>query len=199
MPWERSAAIVAEILDGSHEAENEFATYFLPRLRAFFRARTGQPGWIDDLTQETLLRSLEALRAGRLLDSERLGAFVLGIARNRCAEAFRQGARQPAASLDEAEALASSVHAPAEERLTVRKVMDALDSEDRRLLWLLLVEGYRPAEVSQMVRLSEEAIRQRKSRLLKRLAQALGIRPAPGSVTSEGGSATKKMDWDKEG
>lgn len=188
--------MVSEIVAGSREAESEFACFFLPRLKAFFRARALDAGWIDDLTQETLVRALGALRAGRLRDGSRLEAFVLGVARNQCAEAFRQSAKRPRATLEEAEAVAAASQAPAEETLSLRRELDTLSGENRKLLWLLLVEGYKPAEVGGMLNLSEEAVRQRKSRLLRRLAQALGIVAAAGKVTTAGIGATKNREED---
>jgi DNA-directed RNA polymerase specialized sigma24 family protein len=54
--------------------------------------------------------------------------------------------------------------------------MKALDPVDRQILWLLLVEGFRPDEVTGRLGLSADAIRQRKSRVLRRMAEKFEIR-----------------------
>jgi len=67
--------------------------------------------------------------------------------------------------------------------LTVRNEFYNLGEMDQRILWLILVEGHRPAEVAAQVGLSEDAVRQRKSRALRRLAEKLNT------------SAVTNTDW----
>jgi DNA-directed RNA polymerase specialized sigma24 family protein len=66
--------------------------------------------------------------------------------------------------------------APPEWRETARQEMKTLDPVDRRILWLLLVEGFHPDEVTGRLGLSADAIRQRKSRVLRRMAEKFGVR-----------------------
>lgn len=174
MGWSRSSTVAIGILDGSPGFESEFAERFLPRVRAFFRVRVTNPELVEELTQETIVAALLALRAGKLRDHDALEPFVLGIARRQQAEALRTQARDHAAAVgDEIEdALAPAALAP-EWTLTIRGELEALERADQRILWLILVEGFRPAEVARELGLSEEAIRQRKSRLLRRLAEKI--------------------------
>src|SRR5262245_12651853 len=53
-----------------------------PRLRAFACRAVFQPHLVSDLVQDVLLRMIEALRRRELLEPDKIGAFVLGIARN---------------------------------------------------------------------------------------------------------------------
>ena len=177
MTWPRSIAVAQGIQSGSPALEHEFAEHFLPRLKAFFRARQAPQDWIEELTQETIVAALLALRAGRLRELDSLEAFVLGIARNQLAEAFRQNAKLLT--------LPRLNHSVAPELLlTVRNEFYGLDLPSQRLLWLILVEGLRPAEVAPLLGLTEDAVRQRKSRLLRSLAEkfaapAVTNKPAP--------------------
>jgi DNA-directed RNA polymerase specialized sigma24 family protein len=147
--------------------------YFAPRLASFFRARAARLDVAEELTQETLLAGLLALRAGRLRAGEAMEAFVLGIARRQLAEAFRTRARHPNVPGADLDTIRSGAMAAPELTLTVRGEFEELASMDQQILWSILVEGCRPAEVAGRVGLSEEAVRQRKSRALRRLAEKL--------------------------
>lgn len=174
MSWSRSVAIAEGILAGSAELEREFVAHFLPRLSAFFRSRGNTLELLEELVQETLMAALLALRGGKLRNPEALESFVLGIARTLLAEAFRRQSRDPALSVgNEIEFQLDSPVLSQELHLTVRKEFDGLDKVDQQVLWLILVEGFRPAEVAGRVGLTEEAVRQRKSRLLRRLAEKI--------------------------
>ncbi len=174
MAWIRSSLVAEGIRAGSPDLEREFAERFLPRLQVFFRARVSSPELQEELTQETLVAALLALRAGKLRESDAMESFVLGIARNQMAEALRVQAKNlatPAGDAVEQRPVAPEL-AP-EWRLTVRHQLQDLAETDQRLLWLILIEGFRPAEVAPQLGLSEEAVRQRKSRLLRQLHEKL--------------------------
>ena len=169
--------IVERVRAGSRDAEDAMAARFLPRIRAFLSARTRRPDFIEELTQETFLAALRALRDGRLRQAETLGAFIYGIARNQLAEALRRLARDRVGPMPaDFEPAGPEADAPPEWRETARQEMKALDPVDRQILWLLLVEGFRPDEVTGRLGLSADAIRQRKSRVLRRMAEKFEIR-----------------------
>ena len=181
----RSNLVVEGIHAGSAELECEFAEWFIPRVRAFLRVRTSRVDWIEDLTQETVVAALIALRAGRLRDLRSLGPFVFGIARNLVAEAYRHEAR-PSTPLTgcEIERVSVEPFLGLEGVLAMRGEIDALGETNWRILWMTVVEGARPSEVAVVVGLTEVAVRQRKSRLLLRLAAKFGAsrgksEPAP--------------------
>ena len=70
------------------DVEEHFSIYFADRLRLKLRASGYAASDIDDLIQETLLRTLQKLRG--LREADRLGAFVFGICKNVCLEGFRR-------------------------------------------------------------------------------------------------------------
>ncbi len=182
--WSRSSTVAAGILEGSPGFESEFADRFFPRIKAFFRMRVTSPELVEELTQETIVAALLALRAGKLREHDALEAFVLGIARRQHAEAIRSRAKEQASVVgDEIEETLGPPALSPEWTLTIRGELDALERVDQRILWLILVEGFRPAEVARELGLTEEAIRQRKSRLLRRLAEKINTaavtNPAP--------------------
>jgi RNA polymerase sigma factor (sigma-70 family) len=169
--------IAEQVRAGSREAEDALAVRFLPRIRAFLSARTQRPDFIEELTQETFLAALRALRDGRLRQAETLGAFIYGIARNQLAEALRRRSRDRTGPMPaNQEPAAPEADAPPEWCETARQEMKALDPMDRQILWLLLVEGYHPEELTARLGLTADAIRQRKSRVLRRLAEKFTVR-----------------------
>src|ERR1039457_1094415 len=118
-----------------------------------------------------------ALRGGRLRQAETLGAFIYGIARNQLAEALRRMTRDRVGPMPaDFDPAGPEADAPPEWRETARQEMKALDPVDRQILWLLLVEGFRPDEVTGRLGLSADAIRQRKSRVLDRKSTRFGVR-----------------------
>jgi len=75
------AALVQCIADGQHEAESEVCRRMGPRIRLYGMRHLRSASSADDLVQQVLLKTLEALRAGRLRDADRLAPFVLGTCR----------------------------------------------------------------------------------------------------------------------
>ena len=82
MEKERNDAdLVRQIELNDREAEAELFKRMAPRIRLYGLRHLRDPHAADDLVQQVLITSLEALRAGRLRDPGRLTSFVLGTCR----------------------------------------------------------------------------------------------------------------------
>lgn len=79
--------------DETSAAEAELARRFAPRIRLFGLRRLRERAAAEDLVQEVLVTTLEALRAGRVQQPERLASFVLGACRMTIANQ-RRGERR---------------------------------------------------------------------------------------------------------
>jgi RNA polymerase sigma factor (sigma-70 family) len=130
----------------------------------------------EDIAQETLLRTLAAIAAGRLGDPALLGPFVRGIALHVIVDTQRRLNRMTRLELDPDASAACSPDPDAleviiteEEAGEVQASLGELSAEDRELLRLLYVEHLSPHELAS--RLGEPAarIRKRKERAVKRL------------------------------
>lgn len=159
---------------GDRASEGVLAAHFSRRVFAMALARVREEETARDLTQDILTAVIVALRAGRLREADRLTGFVLATARNRISNHFREQGRRPA--MEEAtEAIRAPLVADRievrEQREHLRKALDRLDGPDREILRLNLVESERPEEIGQRLGLSAEAVRQRKSRALKKLGE----------------------------
>jgi RNA polymerase sigma-70 factor (ECF subfamily) len=76
------------------EAEAELARRFAPRIRLFGLRRLRDPNAAQDLVQDVLVTTLEALRAGRVHEPERLASFILGTCRMTVVNQRRGAQRQ---------------------------------------------------------------------------------------------------------
>jgi RNA polymerase sigma factor (sigma-70 family) len=163
---------VTGIASGSGPAEAAVVEFFAPRVRAMLRARLRQPDAVQDLTQETLVAVLVALRKGQLREADRLPAFVHGVARNLANNYLRGEVRRAEAPLDDEVVRRLAGTAPVEEearRALVARGLEAIAPTDREVLQLTLVDGLHPREIAQRLSLTSDVVRQRKARALKRL------------------------------
>lgn len=159
-------------------------------LRILALQSLGDPEAAAEVVQETLARTLAALRAGQLRDSPKLTAFVHGIARHVIADVYR--ARKRTTYLDpDTQPHPSGAAGPldtlvsAEERQRLRFALNGLSGSDREVLRLSFDKALSSAEIAR--RLGEPAarIRKRKSRALDRLRRAFfseGHTRAPAST-----------------
>jgi RNA polymerase sigma-70 factor (ECF subfamily) len=76
------AELVRQIGSGSDRvAEAELFRRMAPRIRLYGLRHLRDGHASEDLTQQVLITTLEALRAGRLREPEKLASFVLGTCR----------------------------------------------------------------------------------------------------------------------
>jgi RNA polymerase sigma-70 factor (ECF subfamily) len=181
--------LVRRIQQGDREAETELARQFYVRVRPMASV---QLRWSDaavDIAQETIVQALEALRAGRLREPEKLPAFVLGIARNlinnhkRKEAQSREVLERPAARPVDADPALARLDE--QQRALVRAALARLGPVDRRILLLTLVDDRTPREIAPIVGLTPEVVRTRKSRAVKALAdeiEAMTRMPRPDHV-----------------
>lgn len=169
---EEQASLVARIRDGREDAEARLVELFSRPVRLMVRVR-GRSLEDEDVTQEVLMTAITAVRRGQLREAERLGAFVAGIARNVINNRLR-GARGPAfepLTGHEDAVVADLRHEMAvRERLEmVRQALGALGAQDRRILQMSLIDGLRASQIAEELGVTEETVRARKSRALRRL------------------------------
>lgn len=132
----------------------------------------------EDLLQETLLA---AFRDRRQLESiVNQEAWLFAIARNRARDANRKGRRKRRALERLLLARQEPVADPAE-AAAVRDMLERhVDANDRALLILRYLHGFDAQELSEVFRMTPEAIRQRLSRLRRRLRLVAGPADEPG-------------------
>jgi DNA-directed RNA polymerase specialized sigma24 family protein len=160
-PEESLISIADRIRSGDHNAEEEFFKTFERRVRAFALANGADEHLAEELVQETLWAVIKALRQDRLQQPEHLAAFVWGTARNLWKDRIRLLARDRTTPLLPG---ADFPHPPHEHE----------DFERHHTAHQ--VDGLAPHEIARQLGILPEAVRQRKSRALRKLTEALGAR-----------------------
>jgi RNA polymerase sigma-70 factor (ECF subfamily) len=168
---EQQSSLAERIHGHEASAEEEFVGLFSDRVRFLVLARTRDPEVARDLAQDVMLAVVSALRRGQLRDPERLAGFVYGTARNVLNNYLRTRSRLPKEDpIDDALNLAQPpARVDDSERMgLVRRALAFLDSTDRRILLLTLVEGLKPGQIGAQLGMTSEVVRARKSRALKK-------------------------------
>lgn len=88
------AHLAVRIADGDADAEAEVCRRMAPRIRLYGLRHLRSASAADDLVQLVLLKMLEALRAGRLLEPGKLAQFTLGTCRMTVIDLRRTVRRQ---------------------------------------------------------------------------------------------------------
>src|SRR5262249_15440484 len=86
------ADLVRQISSGTdREAEGELFRRMAPRIRLYGLRHLRDEDAAEDLAQQVLITTLEALRASRLREPEKLASFVLGTCRMTVRNLRRNG------------------------------------------------------------------------------------------------------------
>jgi RNA polymerase sigma-70 factor, ECF subfamily len=162
----------------------ELSHRFRDRLRFFAARRLRDRNLAEDVAQETLRRVLEALRAGRVQNLEALPGFLFETARHICQQRSRSDGREAKAYQrlagpgGEEPRLTSDPLADLiteERREAVRLAFSHLAEGDQALLTMSYVEGLETEEIARRLDAQPGAIRVRRHRAVRRLAEILGV------------------------
>lgn len=167
------ARMAAAVAQGDREAERAFVERYLPRLRALLLARTRNADLTSDLLQDVMIEALCALRRGQLREPSKLTAFVMGIARNLLNSHFRAATRQPDSlelpdDLPDLSAAALKLEDQERESAAMHAIAN-LETIDRAILQMTLVDGLKPGVIAQKLMLKPEVVRQRKLRATRKI------------------------------
>jgi RNA polymerase sigma-70 factor (ECF subfamily) len=177
--------IAVRVHGGDPAAEEEVASFFARPIRALALMSVRDRTHAEEVVQDTLLAVICALRDGRVHHTEQLPEFVRGTARNLIQDRVRKRVRERLSPLPPDETLPHpAVDQEDFERLyAAEQAIGTLNPHERAVLMLSLVEGMGPDEVARRLKVSPEAVRQRKSRALRRLSELLkpvSQTPGPG-------------------
>ncbi|MEX1245658.1 MAG: sigma-70 family RNA polymerase sigma factor [Thermoanaerobaculia bacterium] len=169
---------------GPDELAAELTARFWDRIRFFAMRRLRDMALAEDVAQETLRRTLEALRAGRIEKPEALPSFLFETARHVCMHKTRSAGREAKAfqrfaadseedSSPSADPLSGLISE--ERREQVRRCLAQLDETDRRLLALSYEEALGAEEIGVRLGITAGAVRVRRHRALGKLAELMGV------------------------
>jgi RNA polymerase sigma-70 factor (ECF subfamily) len=164
------ADVVRRIASGDTEAENELCRRMAPRIRLYGLRHLRSAPAADDLVQQVLITTIEALRAGRLRDSERLAYFVLGICRMTVLD-LRRSARRREQLLERfgADLAPSPAEVPSLDRDQLARCLRALQERERSVVTLTFYDEHSAAHVAGFLGVSEANVRVIRHRALRQL------------------------------
>jgi RNA polymerase sigma-70 factor, ECF subfamily len=128
----------------------------LPHVYGYLLARCGQPALAEDLTAETFLAAVDAVRRPQPPTMHR--AWLIGVARHKLVDHWRRAGRETAhlRSLSEL-TLAEDPADQGLDSLLARQVLSGLAPQHRMVLTLRYVDDLPVREVAALIRRTEHA------------------------------------------
>ena len=131
--------------NGDFRTQEHFCAYFTYLIQIKLRSRVKSLETVEDIRQETFTRFFTALRAGRILQPERLGSYVNSVCNNVLLEHYRAGSRQVSMDDDEQNQVPDKtdllgILTTRQNEQQVRQVLEQMPERDRRLLSEVFLE-----------------------------------------------------------
>jgi RNA polymerase sigma-70 factor (ECF subfamily) len=186
---------VDRLRDGDFRTQEHFVAYFSQLIQLKLRSRLHSAHAIEDVRQETFTRVFSALRAGKIRQPERLGAFVNSMCNNVLLEHYRASSRSssiedeeqqdfPATGIDVVGAIASKQIAE-----KVRAILEGMPERDRRLIREIFLEERDKDEVCRDFGVDRDYLRV----LLHRAKQSFKTLYLKSMASAAGNAASAKL------
>jgi RNA polymerase sigma-70 factor, ECF subfamily len=172
------AELVLQIGSGiDREAEAELFRRMAPRIRLYGLRHLRDANAAEDLTQQVLITTLEALRAGRLHEPEKLASFVLGTCRMTVLD-LRRGAQRKQRLLEQ---FGADLPTPVQlampcldhDRLT--RCVQNLKERERTVIVMTFYDEQTGADVASFLGVSEANVRVIRHRAIYQLRECMGV------------------------
>ena len=169
------ADLAQRIAGGNAEAEAEVCRRMGPRIRLYGLRHLRSAAAADDLVQQVLLKMIEALRAGRLRDMDKLAAFVLGTCRMTVLDLRRTARRQELLLAEFGKDLVPDP--PPTPRLDgdqLARCVQTLKERERTVVVLTFYDEQSAAETAGFLGISEANVRVIRHRAIQQLRECMG-------------------------
>ena len=170
------ADVVRRIGAGDVEAEAELFRRMAPRIRLYGMRHLRQAQAADDLVQQVLVTTIEALRAGKLREPERLAGFMLGTCRMTVLDQRRGAQRRERLLAEFGADLVPSTRddEPCLDRERVARCVEALKERDRTVVVLSFYDEQSSSDVARFLGTSEANVRVIRHRAIRELRRCMG-------------------------
>lgn len=172
------AELVRQIGSGSDsQAEAELFRRMAPRIRLYGLRHLRDEHAADDLAQQVLITTLEALRAGRLREPERLASFVLGTCRMTVLD-LRRNAQRKERLLEQ---FGEDMLAPAPfsiphlDHQQLVRCVQRLRERERTVVVMTFYDERTGADVAGFLGVSEANVRVIRHRAIHQLRDCMGV------------------------
>jgi RNA polymerase sigma-70 factor, ECF subfamily len=172
------AHLAVRIKDGDNEAEAEVCRRMGPRIRLYGLRHLRSAAAADDLVQQVLLKMIEALRAGRLREPEKLAQFALGTCRMTVAD-LRRTARRQEKLLAEfgPDLIPDSPPLPRLDDAQLARCVQSLKERERSVVVLTFYDEQTAAETAGFLGISEANVRVIRHRAIRELRACMESAP----------------------
>lgn len=164
--------LVKESQDGNKQAFNELIKYYEQDLYKIARSRLDIEDDIYDAVQETILAVYRSLN-----DITKVSSFKTWIIRiliNKCNDIYRKRANFPNFSYDYYDCdKYVSTNIQDESTLEFDSLLKSLPNEERYIVLLYYVEGYKTKEIAEILNIKHNTVRSKLSRAKLKLKEIL--------------------------
>ena len=171
------AELVRQIGSGTgREAEAELFRRMAPRIRLYGLRHLRDEHAAEDLMQQVLVTTLEALRAGRLREPEKLASFVLGTCRMMVLD-IRRGAQRKQRLLEQFGVHLLSPVQPSLPRLDqeqLARCVQNLKERERTVVVMTFFDEQTGADLATFLGVSEANVRVIRHRAIHQLRACMG-------------------------
>lgn len=171
------AELVRQIGSGDSEAEAELFRRMAPRIRLYGLRHLRSEHASEDLTQQVLLITLEALRAGRLREPEKLASFVLGTCRMTILNLRRSSQRKEHLLEQFGADLLSPIQPlmPHFDHEKLTRCVEKLNERERTVIVMTFYDEQTGADVGSFLGVSEANVRVIRHRAIHQLRDCMGV------------------------
>src|ERR1043166_325567 len=170
--------LVGRIGSGSdREAEAELCRRMAPRIRLYGLRHLRDEHAAEDLTQQVLITTLEALRAGRLREAEKLVSFVLGTCRMTVLDLRRNAQRKDRLLEQFGGDLLTPVppSLPRFDQEQLARCGQSLKERERAVVIMTFYDEQTGADVARFLGVSETNVRVIRHRAIHQLRDCMGV------------------------
>jgi RNA polymerase sigma-70 factor, ECF subfamily len=172
------ADLAQRVAEGDTEVEAEVCRRMGPRIRLYGLRHLRSAAAADDLVQQVLLKMLEALRAGRLRDADKLVPFVLGTCRMTVLD-LRRSARRQEQLLEEFGGILVPDQPPLPhlDGDQLGRCVQALKERERSVVVMTFYDEQTAAESARFLGISEANVRVIRHRAIRQLRACMESTP----------------------
>lgn len=170
------AELVRQIGAGNREAEAELYRRMAPRVRLYGLRHLRDVHASEDLMQQVLITTLEALRGGRLREPEKLASFVLGTCRMTVLD-LRRSSQRKERLLEQFGADLQGIVSMSIARLDYDKLRHCVEKLKEREKTVVIMTFYHEqpgADVAGFLDISEANVRVIRHRAIHQLRECIG-------------------------
>ena len=170
------AELVRQIGSGDRKAEAELFRRMAPRVRLYGLRHLRDQHAADDLTQQVLITTLEALRARRLREPEKLASFVLGTCRMTVLD-LRRGIQRKERLLEQfgADLLPPfQLSIPRLDHDQLARCVQNLKERERSVVVMTFYDEQSGPDVANLLGVSESNVRVIRHRAIHQLRDCMG-------------------------